>query len=60
MCGENVVKSEEDWRAHDDLHALERAEEIRADKKRLGAARKFASKKLAGLRKISRSMGGRR
>ena len=60
MCGEVNLKSDDDWRAHDDLHMLERAEEVRTDKKRFGAARKFATRKIAGLKRISRATGGRR
>ena len=58
MCGISP-KTDDEYRAHDDLHVLERAEEVRGDKKRHAAARKFATRKIAGLKRLTR-VGGRR
>lgn len=46
--------SEEDkkWRAQDDLRALQRAEEIRADKSRMSAVKSCVSEQLKTLKKI--------
>jgi len=46
------------WRAQDDMHTLCRAEEIRADKARLAAAKKAAAGKMKELQSIT-GRGGR-
>lgn len=46
-------KSEQDkWRAEDDLRALQRAEEIRADKARMKAAKSCAKEQMKNLKKV--------
>lgn len=46
-------KSEQDkWRAEDDLRALQRAEEIRADKSRMKAAKSCAKEQMKNLKKV--------
>lgn len=48
-----VDKSYEDkWRAEDDLRALQRAEEIRADKSRMKAAKTCAKEQMKNLKKV--------
>lgn len=48
-----VDKSYEDkWRAEDDLRALQRAEEIRADKSRMKAAKSCAKEQMKNLKKV--------
>ena len=41
------------WRAEDDMRTLARAEEVKADPKRLAAAKKIAKEKLAELQSIA-------
>lgn len=50
-------KAERDFQAEDDLRTMERAHEVHSDRGRHGRARKLASRKLAGLRKL---LGGKR
>lgn len=40
------------WRAQDDLRALQRAEEIRADKARMAAVKSCATEQMNALKKI--------
>jgi hypothetical protein len=47
------MQSESDWRAHDDMHALKRAEEIMADKGRHRAARAEAKRQITHLTKVA-------
>jgi len=42
----NVTKQERDWMAEDDLRTLTRAEEIKADRKRMAAAKKAGTRVL--------------
>lgn len=46
-------KEEEKWRAEDDLRTLMRAEEIKADQKRLAAAQKMAKDRLLELASVA-------
>lgn len=41
------------WRAEDDMRTLARAEEVKADPKRLAAAKKMAKTKLAEMQSIA-------
>lgn len=41
------------WRAEDDMRTLARAEEVKADPKRLAAAKKMAKTKLAEMQAIA-------
>lgn len=43
---------EDKWRAEDDLRALQRAEEIRADKSRMKAAKCCAQEQIKNLQKV--------
>lgn len=43
---EPAMKTDNDWRADDDMRTLMRASAIRADPKRLAAAKKAAKRKL--------------
>lgn len=41
------------WRAEDDMRTLARAEEVKADPKRLAAAKKMAVSKLAEMKAVA-------
>lgn len=45
--------SERDWQAQYDCETLMRAEEIKADKKRLAAAQKYANEKLKQIARVA-------
>lgn len=49
----DYMKEQDDWRAKDDMDTLRRAEEIKADKARHGAAVKKAQQAHAALGKIA-------
>jgi hypothetical protein len=53
--GVNAISHPDDakWRAEDDMRTLARAEEVKADPKRLAAAKKMAKEKLAELQSIA-------
>lgn len=50
---EPMPVSDMDWRARGDMEALKRAEEIKADKKRMAAAQKCAKEDMACLQKVA-------
>ena len=52
-----IGKSESDYMAEDDHRTLERAEEIRADKKRMAGVRKHHTKKTTALKRMGAAMG---
>lgn len=49
--------SERDWQAEDDFRTLERADELRSDRRRLGGAMKHGKRRLKAMTRI---MSGRR
>lgn len=51
--GMSVFADSKNWQAEDDVRTLQRAKEIRADPKRLKAARELAKTKLAELASIA-------
>jgi hypothetical protein len=51
--GPEVMRSDSEWMAEDDLRTLVRAKEIRKDKQRFAAARALAKKKLAEMRDLA-------
>lgn len=57
MASPNVIAHEPasdiDWRARGDCETLERAEEVKRDKKRHGAAKKHAMEKAKSLHAIA-------
>lgn len=49
-----------DYQAEDDCRTLERAHEVQSDSRRRAAARKFMGKKLQTMKRVHRSITGRR
>lgn len=55
-----MYPSERDWQAEEDCRTLQRAEEIRMDKKRMASAAKVANKQVAALKKVASRPSSRR
>jgi hypothetical protein len=48
------------WRAEDDLRTLQRAQEIQADKARMGMAKRMAAQQVKALSKVAGKSRGKR
>lgn len=65
MCGINVSSSksakarEDEYRAEEDHRSLTRAEEIRADVKRMAGVKRHHQKQTRALKRMSRVVGAR-
>ena len=56
MAIKNMTREEKRWQAEGDAHTLARAQEIQADKGRMGAAKKVAGQQAKELQKQTRAM----
>jgi len=52
VASTKYLEEDKKWRAQDDLRALQRAEEIRADKARMSAVKSCVTEQLSALKKI--------